>query len=135
MMVQDVKIRFENLLRSILDGSVFESFWDWPIMIRAIVVFCGYVIISQWLRRLVNKASVKLEIGQKDHLFWTIFCGIITTLFAWATFDLFVSRTLFQAGENRFYGVWLLALPIMTIESGIEFSISIGKRYGDHGDV
>jgi hypothetical protein len=126
MSLRDIGNWFSDLSRSIGDGfsvASTQSFWDWPLWISVpVVLFAIWVLLLG-----LSGCFDEMRTGEPESLGMTILFGVVTFLCVLATYDLYISMTVFEEGEA--YVVWLrIAYPIMTTFFGTFFAISIAKR-------
>lgn len=123
MTLRDVGAWFADLWRSITDGlnvALTESFLDWPLWLSIPAVIAVLVAVIWFIAAVADD----LRTGKPEPLGWTLAFGVLTTLCALATYDLWISRTIFDEGESR----WLqVAYPIMTTFFGVGFISNVVK--------
>lgn len=126
MTLRDLGIWSRDLWRSVQDGFqvvATQSFWDWPLWISIPIVIVILVGVPALIRAGIKEGGE----GEPESIRATLAFGVLAVVSALATFDLWVSQTIFQEGDEN-VGWLRIGYPIMTTFFGGYFMISIAKR-------
>jgi len=100
-----------------------QSLSDWPLWLSFPVAIGVPVLVLWWIGALIREART----GEPDSLCWTIGFGVATFLCALVTYDVWVSMTVWNEGDERMG--WLrIGYPIMTTFFGSYFFVAVAKH-------